>query len=258
MGISGGEIMMGFRFVCLLLCAVVACMVLPAQLDGATELVEVPSVPTTMEQMKDMINGAMKHTMKEDLGEGDGASTQADMKATMDEIAEREAIADEMMVEEKRDCVMTQWTEWSKCDKKCGGGEIARSRKIRISGQNGGEECPDEEGLKESSSCNTESCSEQQLNLEKQSRHLTEEEIAKETKYNNRVLRRAMNAPDVGRMVNVLAPKEKPPTDEELIQDDLKKAMAKNTVDTAVAGFEKTQETKEGSKKTEGDKKGGK
>jgi uncharacterized protein with ATP-grasp and redox domains len=89
---------------------------------------------------------------------------------------------------------------------------------------------------------------------------LTQEEQAKESAYNNKVLRRAMQAPSVDRMmtevdhwinknvatsmVNVLAPGVETPTDEDEIQEALKKAIAKNTVDNAMAGFEKSEEPK--------------
>jgi len=255
--------MMGSRFVCLLLCAAVAYS-MPAQLEGAQELVQVGAgkdeLPANMDDMKAMINGAMKKTYSEDLGEDDQASEAQDMKATMDKIAERNAIADEMMVEEKRDCVLEQWSKWSKCTKKCGGGEIKRQRKIRVHDQNGGEPCPGYNALHESASCNTESCEDQKMDLARKSRHLTQEEQAKESAYNNKVLRRAMQAPSVDRMmtevdhwikknvatsmVNVLAPGEETPTDEDEIQEALKKAIAKNTVDNAMAGFEKSEETK--------------
>merc|ERR1719231_754225 len=155
---------MGSRFVCLLLCAAVAYS-MPAQLEGAQELVQVGAgkdeLPANMDEMKAMINGAMKQTYSEDLGEDDQASEAQDMKATMDKIAERNAIADEMMVEEKRDSVLEQWSKWSKCTKKCGGGEIKRQRKIRVHDQNGGEPCPGYNALQESASCNTESCEDQ-------------------------------------------------------------------------------------------------
>lgn len=257
--------MVGFRFVCLLQFAAVACLASSMELDGAPEVAQVQGakedvLPTNMEEMQAMISGAMKQSYKEDLGEDNAASTQADMKATMDQIAEREAVAEEMTAEEKRDCVVDQWTAWTKCNKKCGGGEISRERQVRVESQNGGESCPDHNGLHESASCNVESCADQKMDLMKTSRHLTDDERESETKYNNRVLKRAMGAPSVDKMmvemhhwmqkniqtqmVHVLAPGEAPPNDEELIQDSLKKAMAKNAVDNAMAGFEQ-EEVKE-------------
>lgn len=251
------------RFVCLLLCGVGLSLALPTQVEGAHELAPQvgagkEEIPTNMDDMQAMINGAMQETYKADLGENNEEQQSVDMKATMDRIAEKNALADEMMVEEKRDCVLEQWSKWTKCNKKCGGGEITRTRAIKVHDQNGGEACPDYDGLHESASCNPESCADQKMDLAKKSRHLTDEEREKETLYNNKVMRRAMQAPSVDRMmtelhhwikksvatsmVNVLAPGEETPTDEDEIQEPLRKAIAKNTVDSAMAGFEQGQE----------------
>merc|ERR1712096_222464 len=153
-----------------------------------------------------------------------------------------------------------------------GGGETARLRKVSVEGQNGGKQCPEYDGLHESASCNTESCAEQRQDLAKEARHLTDLEMSRETRYNNKVLRRAMKAPTVDRMlkemhhwidkniatqmVHVVPPGAIPPTDEDLIQNDLKKAIAKNTVDSALSGFDKEQGAKKGEEqKNTGEKK---
>merc|ERR1712139_329838 len=103
-------------------------------------------------------------------------------------------------MEEKRDCVVTQWSKWTKCNKECGGGEVSRKRSVKVTAMNGGEECPNEDGLVEAASCNVESCEDVKQNLVAESRHLTEEEKTKETKYNSRVMKRAMNANSVDTM----------------------------------------------------------
>ena len=76
---------------------------------------------------------------------------------------------------------------------------------------------------------------------------------------NDEILARAKSAPTADRMINelnhwikknvktsmvhVLLPGEQPPSDEEAIQGELKKAIAKNTISSAMAGFENTEQT---------------
>ena len=94
----------------------------------------------------------------------------------------------------------------------------------------------------------------EEKDLANKRRHLTEDERATEEEANNQILARAKIAPTADRMiselnhwikkdvktsmVHVLLPGEQPPSDEEAIQDELKKAIAKNTISTAMAGFE--------------------
>merc|ERR1711935_1066915 len=116
------------------------------------------------------------------------------------------------------------------------------------------EACPTYDGMNDKMSCNTESCSDEEKDLANKRRHLTEDERATEEEANSQILARAKIAPTADRMiselnhwikkdvktsmVHVLLPGEQPPSDEEAIQDELKKAIAKNTISTAMAGFE--------------------
>merc|ERR1712048_919458 len=43
---------------------------------------------------------------------------------------------------EKRDCIMSDWTEWDSCDRTCGGGQQQRHRQIHTFPKNGGNMCP--------------------------------------------------------------------------------------------------------------------
>jgi len=260
-----------------ILCLVVlaaTCIALPTQLDDASlDLIQVKAessndIPTSMDAMKSMIDGAMKEEYNNDVGEASGEGLQADMKNTMDEIAEKEAVADEMEMEQKRDCVTTQWTAWTECSKKCGGGQVKRNRKIQVMDQNGGEKCPDPNGLEETAACNTESCEADEKALLEKSRHLTQIEKDKESKANNEVLNRAMGASSVSdmqramsswikmntatQMVNVLAPGQEEPNDEDEIQPALQQAISANTVNNAMAGFEQTQKANEDQTKAGG------
>merc|ERR1712166_1682131 len=138
------------------------------------------------------------------------------------QIAEKKAIAAQLAASQKRDCITTQWTAWTKCSKKCGGGAIERKRTVTQHPANGGESCPTYDGMNDKMSCNTESCSDEEKDLANKRRHLTEDERATEEEANNQILARAKIAP----------------SDEEAIQDELKKAIAKNTISTAMACFE--------------------
>lgn len=253
---------------CALLVAVLACAALGAPFEGHVEPIQVQSlgskdqIPASMDDMKAMINAAMKETEDKDLGElNDAKEQQKDLQQTFNTISEDEAIAQEMEAEAKHDCVLTKWTKWSKCDKQCGGGETARTRRIMSTNVNGGKPCPmNDDGtpfVHDAASCNTESCAEDEAELQAKLRHLTDEEVAKEDKQNSKVLERAMNARSVERMsremhmwikkatktkmVHVILPGAAPPTDEELVQDALKKAIAKNSVNAAMEGFEKSE-----------------
>jgi len=53
------------------------------------------------------------------------------------------------------DCVMGDWTGWSKCSKDCGGGQQGRSRPIELEADHGGKECPSNS---QEQMCNTGSC----------------------------------------------------------------------------------------------------
>jgi hypothetical protein len=53
------------------------------------------------------------------------------------------------------DCEVSDWGEWSACDKKCGGGTQVRKRTITKQSENGGKGCP---ALLETKTCNTQGC----------------------------------------------------------------------------------------------------
>jgi len=53
------------------------------------------------------------------------------------------------------DCVVSDWSNWSECDKECGGGNSIRTRIVLTEPQNGGAVCP---VLIDSQPCNTQIC----------------------------------------------------------------------------------------------------
>ena len=55
-----------------------------------------------------------------------------------------------------RDCVVSNWSDWSSCSKTCGGGNKTRTRTVTTQPKNGGTVCP---SLTENETCNTQPCS---------------------------------------------------------------------------------------------------
>jgi len=53
------------------------------------------------------------------------------------------------------DCVLSDWSPWSDCDKPCGVGSSVRKKRIVVEPQNGGEPC---KNMSESKVCNTKPC----------------------------------------------------------------------------------------------------
>ena len=56
----------------------------------------------------------------------------------------------------KRECVLSEWSQWSECDRKCGGGKQIRTRGILTYPAFGGTNCPTE--LLQMQDCNTLTC----------------------------------------------------------------------------------------------------
>jgi Spondin-like TSP1 domain/Thrombospondin type 1 domain len=55
-----------------------------------------------------------------------------------------------------KDCVLTQWSEWSACSKTCGGGSQSRTRQVATPAANGGAPC--DSNQREERACNTAAC----------------------------------------------------------------------------------------------------
>merc|ERR1712086_356433 len=207
--------MVEVRVLAVLQIALVACVIaVPAPLGTEVEMLQVAPDIMAVDSMDAMISSAMKAEVKADIGD----SNQSDEEMNEEEaealkkIAEKKAIAAQLAASQKRDCITTQWTAWTKCS-------------------NGGEACPTYDGMNDKMSCNTESCSDEEKDLANKRRHLTEDERATEEEANDQILARAKIAPTADRMiselnhwikkdvktsmVHVLLPGEQPPSDEE-------------------------------------------
>ena len=55
-----------------------------------------------------------------------------------------------------QDCVLTEWAEWGRCSKSCGGGEKERTRNVEINADYGGKLC--DTNMREVTACNEDLC----------------------------------------------------------------------------------------------------
>merc|ERR1712166_1477784 len=168
--------------------ALVACVIaVPAPLGSEVEMLQVAPDIMAVDSMDAMISSAMKAEVKADIGDAERSDEEMNEEEAeaLKKIAEKKAIAAQLAASQKRDCITTQWTAWSKCTKKCGGGAIERKRTVTQHPANGGEACPTYDGMNDKMSCNTESCSDEEKDLANKRRHLTEDERATEEEANN-------------------------------------------------------------------------
>ena len=63
-----------------------------------------------------------------------------------------------LRVEERQDCVLSDWWTATSCDKDCGTGQRTLRQTIEIPAAGGGTACPDEEALYRVVPCNTQAC----------------------------------------------------------------------------------------------------
>jgi hypothetical protein len=226
-----------------------------SELPGQTELVQVEAGKAVgnVDAMDSMIKSAMKSEMDTDMGESQHQQDK-DMANEMKMIEAKEAVQEETEAMQRVDCSVGKWSGWSECSKKCDGGVMSRKRGVLKYDANGGDACPH---LEDKKSCNVQSCAEQKAAVDDKIRHLTAARKAEEHAANEEIKERAMGAQSVERMseeiahyvkkatktenIHVLLPGQEPPTDEELIQPLLQKAIAKNTVSEGMKEFAATQ-----------------
>merc|ERR1711965_1060651 len=177
----------------------------------------------------------------------------------------KEAVKDELKAETPVDCVVGQWGAFTKCSRKCGGGEKTRMRSVVTHPLNGGSACGE---LNKKIKCNVTPCAVQEEMNYAESRKLTQREHARETIANNDEIMSAMNSQDTatmwsriqGVMKNLVktdtAVVKVPGTDPAKyeVEQVLRKAMAKNAMAEAMSNVniadapEPTQEQIEATK----------
>ncbi|XP_053175102.1 spondin-1a [Scomber japonicus] len=71
------------------------------------------------------------------------------------------------------DCVMSEWSEWSECNKSCGKGHTIRTRMVKLEPQFGGDHCPEAIQRKK---CKIRKCSRGQANSDEKKRRKEQRE----------------------------------------------------------------------------------
>ena len=69
---------------------------------------------------------------------------------------ERQLLIDNLIVDGKIDCQWSKFSEWTDCDKTCGGGFQYRDRSIKLLARKGGKPCKGE--AREKRKCNNRKC----------------------------------------------------------------------------------------------------
>merc|ERR1712010_259652 len=206
--------------------------------------------------MQTYISKRMKDVVKQELAKNfNGEAETIAIGNTVKEMEAKHAVEAELNSEVKVDCEVGVWTQFGACSKLCDGGKMKRTRPVTRKPMNGGRTCP---VLENTVNCNTESCASEKYARRAARRKLTKAEKRREMAQNDILARQAMRATNVKdlmrmtrkvmrkmvhtHMAEVHLPGEKKPrTAQSLVRADLKKAMAKNEVNKAMAGFEKVK-----------------
>merc|ERR1711959_417601 len=222
-------------------------------LHAVNKIQDVPSMQT-------YIAMRMKQVTKEELAKDYNGPETIAIGNTVKEMEAKHAVEAELNSEVKVDCEVGVWTKFGACSKLCDGGKMKRTRPVTRKPMNGGRTCP---VLENTVNCNTESCASEKYARRAARRKLTKAEKRREMAQNDILARQAMRATNVKdlmrmtrkvmrkmvhtHMAEVHLPGEKKPrTAQSLVRADLKKAMAKNEVNKAMAGFEKGKAGKAG------------
>jgi hypothetical protein len=208
---------------------------------------------TTHADMSKYIAKRMKDVLTKQLARTDDTSNEEIVIGnTLKNMEAKRAVEDELNTETKVNCEFGAWSKFSKCSKLCDGGVEKRTREVTRHPRNGGKSCPP---LENTIDCNTESCASDAYQRRATRRKLTAEEKRREMAQNNLLMRHAMRSTDVKTMLKkmrkymrkmvhtsmatVKLPGDKGPrTAESQVRSVLKKAMAKNEVNRAMAGFQ--------------------
>lgn len=165
---------------------------------------------------------------------------------TLKTMEAKEAVKDELKAEVPVDCVTGEWGSFTKCSRKCGGGEKTRMRAVVTHPLNGGTACGE---INKKIKCNVTPCAVQEEQNYEESRKLTAREHARETISNNEEISAAMNSASTSSMWNRIQSVMKnlvktdtavvkvPGTDPAKyeVEQVLRKAMAKNAMTEAMS-----------------------
>jgi len=224
--------------------------------DPSVESHRLPEVSKIQDfkTMHKYIRGRMDDVLKQQLARTDGADEEVAIGNTLKNMEAKAAVENELNTEMKADCDVGEWSKWGKCSKLCDGGKMTRSRKAIILPKNGGTPCPP---LENSLDCNTLSCASEEHQRNAARRELTHQEHIKERAANNLKMRSIMkHTRDTRTMMKktrelmrkmvhtevatIKVPgQEGPRSDASKVRKELKAAMAKNKVDSAMKTFEK-------------------
>ncbi|KAI5624338.1 spondin-1 precursor [Silurus asotus] len=76
-----------------------------------------------------------------------------------------------MLPECPSDCLMSEWSEWSECNKSCGKGHMIRTRMIKLEPQFGGESCPE---IVQRKKCKIRKCNQGSINSDERKKRKEE------------------------------------------------------------------------------------
>lgn len=201
--------------------------------------------------MAKYIKKRMSEVTKEQLARTDDADEEIEIGNTLKSMEAKRAVEAELNSEVKVDCEVGEWGKFAKCNKLCDGGKQIRKRIVSTMPKNGGKPCP---ALVNAIDCNTESCASDAYQRRATRRKLTAEERRREMAINNLKMRDAMRSKSTNMMMKktrevmrkmvhtaiatVRLPGQKGPrTAESLVRNDLKQAMAKNQVNSAMQTY---------------------
>merc|ERR1712054_195123 len=206
--------------------------------------------------MTKYIKKRMSEVTKEQLARTDGGADEGiEIGNTLKQMEAKRAVEAELNSEVKVDCEVAAWGQFAKRNKLCDGGKQIRKRAVTTQPKNGGKPCP---VLENSIDCNTESCASEAYQRRATRRKLTKEERRRERAINNQKMREAMRSQSTKMMMKktrevmrkmvhtaiatVKLPGETGPrSPESLVRKDLKVAIAKNQVDSAMQQYESSK-----------------
>jgi len=228
---------------------------MPVEPHTPAELAEMDKI-ANFGEMKSYIYAKMKAVRAKVMGgKGMKAEEAAAIGKTIVAMKEKAAIAAERVILTKTDCVVSDFSVFSSCSKKCDGGESIKTRTVTQPANAGGKACPP---LEEKIACNVQSCDVMEAKHDEAVLILTKEQHAIEKAKLDKKIEAGEEATTVADMIKASREvmhlsmrdamsvlhipgqeEQEELTDEQKVAPLLKAAMAKNAVDDAMQEFEK-------------------